>query len=132
MEFDYVVEKLEAVTLDIAREDGLLAGYDLMSPYVWEDRHGIKCLLVRAVRNPLGAEDPTGIIYSGTCEDGLRFTMFPKPAIVPGPDAIDAGGVEDPTVVLSKNGELLVFFTGVEAKRAQASLLVARGKDLNS
>jgi hypothetical protein len=31
----FVVEDLEVVTLDIAREDGLLEGHDLMSPYVW-------------------------------------------------------------------------------------------------
>lgn len=132
VDLDYVVEKLEVVTLDIAREDGLLAGCDLMSPYVWEERDGTKCLLVRVLRNPLGPGDATGIIYSGTCKDGLRFKMNPEPAIVPGPEEIDAGGVEDPTVVLSCNGELMVFFTGVDARREQGSLLVAKGKDLNS
>lgn len=131
MKLEYVVEALEVVTLDIAREDGLLAGCDLMSPYVWEERDGTKCLLVRVLRNPLGPDDPTGVIYSGTCADGLLFSMNPEPAIMPGPDFVDAGGVEDPTVVLSGEGQLLVFFTGVDGKREQGSLLVARGSDLH-
>jgi predicted GH43/DUF377 family glycosyl hydrolase len=131
VKLDYVVEKLEIVTLDIAREDGLLAGHDLMSPYVWE-RNGTTHLLVRVLKNPLGPKDPTGVIYAGTSQDGLAFTMQATPAIVPGPDDIDAGGVEDPTVVLAETGKLLVFFTGVDGKRRQGSLLVAEGPDLNN
>jgi predicted GH43/DUF377 family glycosyl hydrolase len=130
MQLDYVVEKLELVTLDIARGDGMLAGHDLMSPYVWEQQ-GRKQLLVRVLKNPLAQSDPTGEIYSGTSEDGLHFVMHPHPAITPGPEAIDAGGVEDPTVVIARAGELLVFFTGVEAQRTQGSLLVAKGPDLD-
>ena len=94
MQLAYVVEKLEVVTLDIAREDGLLAGHDLMSPYVWKDPDdGRLRLLVRVLKNPLGPDDPTGVIYSGVSDDGLTFTMQATPAIVPGPDKIDAGGV---------------------------------------
>jgi predicted GH43/DUF377 family glycosyl hydrolase len=126
----YVVEKLEVVALDIAREDGLLAGHDLLSPYVWQEGAS-KRLLVRVLKNPLGASDPTGVIYSGTSSDGLQFTMHPKPAIVPGPSRLDAGGVEDPTVVTAREGRLLVFYTGVDAKRIQGSLLVAMGSDLD-
>ncbi|MBW8784301.1 MAG: glycosidase [Novosphingobium sp.] len=129
MELDYVVERLDVVRLDTAREDGLLAGHDLMSPYVWE-KEGIRQLLVRVLKNPLGPTDPTGVIYAGSSQDGLFFTMSPNPAIAPGPDDVDAGGVEDPTVVISAEGYLLVFFTGVDGKRAQGSMLVAKGKDL--
>jgi predicted GH43/DUF377 family glycosyl hydrolase len=125
----YVVEDLDVVTLDIAREDGLLAGHDLMSPYVWQVKGQIH-LLVRVLKNPLGPEDPSGVIYAGVSDDGLLFTMKDKPAILPGPDDIDAGGVEDPTVVLSSDDHLLVFYTGVDARREQGSLLVASGPDL--
>lgn len=132
MALDYVVEKIETVTLDIAREDGLLAGHDLMSPYVWEEdsQPGVKRLLVRVLANPLGPTDPTGVIYTGTSDDGLLFTMQATPAITPGPDFIDAGGVEDPTVVLAEGGRLMVFYTGVDGRREQGSLLVAVGEDL--
>jgi predicted GH43/DUF377 family glycosyl hydrolase len=131
LQIDYVVEAHETVTLDIARADGLLAGHDLMSPYVWEEK-GVKRLLVRVLNNPLGPGDATGVIYAGTSQDGLFFTMLDEPAILPGPEAVDAGGVEDPTVVLADSGGLLVFFTGVDGKREQGSLLVAKGADLGS
>jgi predicted GH43/DUF377 family glycosyl hydrolase len=127
----FMVEELDVVTLDIAREDGLLAGHDLMSPYVWQVK-GQTHLLVRVLKNPLGAHDPTGVIYAGVSDDGLLFRMKDKPAILPGPDEIDAGGVEDPTVVLSSDYHLLVFYTGVDARREQGSLLVASGPDLTS
>jgi beta-1,2-mannobiose phosphorylase / 1,2-beta-oligomannan phosphorylase len=82
------------------------------------------------LENPLGPDDPTGIIYSGYSSDGLFFTVDPQPAIEPGPDGIDAGGVEDPTVVIGKEPHLMVFYTGVDAKRQQGSLLVCTGPDL--
>jgi predicted GH43/DUF377 family glycosyl hydrolase len=131
---NYVVEQLDVVTLDIAREDGLLSGHDLMSPYVWAEKgeNRRQRLLVRVLKNPLGPGDPTGVIYAGMSEDGLCFTMQSEPAIAPGPEPIDAGGVEDPTVVLDEAGALLVFFTGVDAGRERGSLLVAKGRDLNS
>jgi predicted GH43/DUF377 family glycosyl hydrolase len=125
----YSIEGIDTVTLDIAGQDGLLAGHDLMSPYVWTVE-GRTHLLVRVLANPLAAGDPTGVIFSGVSDDGLFFAMNPAPAIAPGPEAIDAGGVEDPTVVLSSGNSLLVFYTGVDARREQGSLLVAQGPDL--
>lgn len=126
---DFAVEALEVVTLDSARRDGLLAGYDLMSPYVWQ-REGQFNLLVRVLPNPLGPDDPTGVIYAGTSHDGLAFAMREQPAISPGPEDRDAGGVEDPTVVWSDK-DVLVFYTGVAGGRAQGSLLVARGTEIS-
>ncbi|MBC2665972.1 glycosidase [Novosphingobium flavum] len=130
MTVDFAVEGIEVVVLDIAGADGLLAGHDLMSPYVWRGEDGIR-LLVRVLPNPLGPQDPTGVIYAGRSADGLAFAMQEQPAIVPGPADFDAGGVEDPTVVVSEAGELLVFYTGVDARREQGSLLVARGSDMD-
>lgn len=129
-QLDFGVEAIEVVKLDLAtREDGLLAGHDLMSPFVWQ-AEGRKKLLVRVLKNPLGPTDPTGIIYAGQSDDGLSFAMDKTPAILPGPEFVDAGGVEDPTVVIGSEPHLLVFYTGVDAKRAQGSLLVAKGPDL--
>jgi predicted GH43/DUF377 family glycosyl hydrolase len=127
---DFSVERIEVVQLDVARRpDGLLAGHDLMSPYVWE-ADGMTRMLVRVIENPLGADDPTGIIYSGHSRDGLYFEVEPQPAIEPGPDRVDSGGVEDPTVVIGDEPHLMVYFTGVDQKRSQGSLLVASGPDL--
>jgi predicted GH43/DUF377 family glycosyl hydrolase len=127
---DFAVEKIDVVQLDTARgPDGLLAGHDLMSPYVWEAQ-GHTRLLVRVLKNPLGPTDPTGIIYCGRSDDGLFFRMDGHSVIQPGTDGVDAGGVEDPTVVVGDEPQLMVFYTGVDAKRAQGCLLVATGPDL--
>jgi predicted GH43/DUF377 family glycosyl hydrolase len=133
---DFVVEALDTVTLDFsgaqgAAADGLLAGHDLMSPYVWRDGDRGLRLLVRVLANPLGPDDPTGLIYAGTSDDGARWTIDPKAVIAPGPDFVDAGGVEDPTVVTGENGNLLIYYTGVDGRREQGSLLVARGPALD-
>lgn len=127
---DFAVEKIDVVQLDIARApDGLLAGHDLMSPYVWQ-AEGRTRLLVRVLKNPLGPTDPTGVIYGGQSDDGLFFRMERQEVLGPGPDAVDAGGVEDPTVVIGDEPHLMVFYTGVDAQRAQGSLLVASGPGL--
>lgn len=125
----YVIEKLEEVTIDVATPDGRLANRDLMSPYVWQEGKHIS-LLVRVVPDPLGPTDPTGVIWCGDSKDGLFFTMRDAPSIVPGPEEVDAGGVEDPTVILGDAGDYLVFYTGVDAKRQQGSMMVAQGPDL--
>jgi predicted GH43/DUF377 family glycosyl hydrolase len=127
----YIVERLDDVLLDSCQPDGLLAGHDLMSPYAWTT--GSECnLLVRVVPNPLGPHDSTGVIYAGKSRDWLHFTMDPVPAITPGPSPDDAGGVEDPTVVVSESDELLVYYTGVDAARQQGCMMVARGSDFAS
>jgi predicted GH43/DUF377 family glycosyl hydrolase len=129
-QLDFAVEGIAIVKLDIAdRSDGLLSGHDLMSPYVWEAEGHLK-LLVRVLKNPLGPTDPTGVIYAGQSRDGVNFKMGKIPAIVPGPNQIDAGGVEDPTVVIGSEPHLMVFYTGVEATRDQGSLLLAAGPSL--
>ncbi len=127
---DFAVEAIDVVKLDIAAgSDGLLAGHDLLSPYVW-DAEGCIRLLVRVLKNPLGATDPTGVIYAGQSDDGLFFEMDKTPAIPPGPDFVDGGGVEDPTVVIGEQPHLIVFYTGVDGQREQGSLLEATGPNL--
>ena len=123
---DYIVEQVAKVRL-AANEP--LKSMAWMSPYVW--RTG-DCywMMMRGVPQPLGPDDPTGFIWHGSSTDGLTFTMDPEPAIAPGSDDIDRGGVEDPTVELTDDG-LMVYFTGVDAKHRQGSLLVATGPDLD-
>jgi predicted GH43/DUF377 family glycosyl hydrolase len=127
----FAVVALDDVTLDISQPDGLLAGYDLMSPYVWTDDKGCH-LLVRVLPNPLKPGDPTGVIYRGDSRDHLHFTMESEPAIAPGPGDDDAAGVEDPTVVIAEHHELLVYYTGVHGDPLQGRMMVARGEDLHS
>jgi predicted GH43/DUF377 family glycosyl hydrolase len=127
---DFAVEAIDEVTLDLAQDGGPLAGHDLMSPYVWTDETGCR-MLVRVVPRPLGPDDHTGVIYCADSTDRLHFRVRPEPAISPGPDFVDAGGVEDPTVVVGNEGNMLVYFTGVDGKREQGSLLVARGPSMD-
>lgn len=124
----YVVDALEDVTLDLAGPEGRLAHYDLMSPYVWCEGDRYR-LLVRVLPHPLGPDDPTGIIWGGSSRDGRVFAMEASPAIRPGPEADDAGGCEDPTVV-ANDGCYRVYYTGVDAARAQGCLMVAEGTSL--
>ena len=129
-DLDFSVEAIEIVKLDIGHsDDGLFSGHDLMSPYAWETEGHVK-LLVRVLKNPLGPGDPTGVIYAGQSKDGLAFTMDREPAIAPGPEYLDAGGVEDPTVVIGRAPALQVFYTGVDGQREQGSLCLASGPDL--
>ncbi len=121
----YVVEKVESVWL-VAPDP--LKSMDWMSPYVWLGADGRLWMMMRGVPSPFGSADPTGIIWCGESSDGLSFTMDPRPVIVPGPASIDAGGVEDPTVVQDKD-RTMVFYTGVHADRQQGSMLLATGPD---
>ena len=124
----YAVEQIEDLsTLGAPMLDGM----DLMSPFVWRENGSYRALF-RAVPRPLGPDDPTGVIASAWSHDGIAFTVDPKLAIVPGaepPDA-DAGGCEDPTVVVT-GGRYVVFYTGVDAAREQGRLMVASGPRLD-
>ena len=121
----YVVERVEAVWL-IAGEP--LKSMDWMSPYVWMGKDQKLWMMMRGVPNPFRSFDPTGVIWCGTSDDGLTFQMDERPVIVPGPESIDSGGVEDPTVVQRDDG-LMVFYTGVHADRRQGAMLLAAGPD---
>ena len=123
----YVVEKIDPVCLAASEP---LKSMDWMSPYVWE-KQGKLWLMMRGVPDPMGQNDPTGIIWCGCSDDGLTFLMDDRPAIVPGPDNVDVAGVEDPTVEPMKDG-LIVYFTGVGAGRRQGTLLLATGHDIYS
>ncbi len=122
----YCVEQIDEVTLAAGSP---LDGMDLMSPYVWCEG-GRYRIMVRRVPRPFLADSPTGVICCGDSHDGLVFDMDMKPAILPGPDPFDAGGCEDPTVLVTDDGGYLVFYTGVDQARQQGSLLIAGGPDL--
>lgn len=121
----YVVEQIDAVWLTAGEP---LRSMDWMSPFVWMGNDKKLWMMMRGVPNPRGSYDATGIIWCGESEDGLTFNMDQRAVIVPGPEAIDAGGVEDPTVVQGDEG-LAVYYTGVHRDRRQASMLHAAGPD---
>jgi predicted GH43/DUF377 family glycosyl hydrolase len=123
----YVVEKIEPVVLVPA---SLIHGCDQMSPYVWRE-NGDYRMLLRLVSNPLRRDEPTGVIAAARSSDGLHFTIDPSRAIEPDGEGDDAGGCEDPTVVIGEKGRYLVFYTGVDAAREQACLMVAAGESLD-
>lgn len=124
----YAVEQLDDVTLTGGSHGKPL---DLMSPFVWRE-DDIYRILVRGVPYPLGPTDPTGVISAGRSAHGLAFEMEPTPTIAPGPDGIDAGGCEDPTLVLLPDGRYLVFYTGLDVRRSQSAMILAQGRSLDS
>ena len=123
----YVVEQLDTVTLSAASP---IDGMDLMSPFVWKEG-ALYRVMIRGVPHPLGPHDPTGIIAGGASTDGLHFRMDAGLAIVPGPGPADLGGCEDPTVLVTDR-EYLVYYTGVDAARAQGSMILAAGRELSA
>ncbi|WP_287978465.1 glycosidase [Sphingomonas sp.] len=126
----YAVEQLDTVSIAAGSP---LDGMDLMSPFVWREG-GRYRMLVRGVPDPLGPHDPTGLIASGWSDDGLAFTLDDTIAIAPGDDPADAdaGGCEDPTVLIDGNGDYVVYYTGVDAARSQGVMIVATGPTLQS
>jgi predicted GH43/DUF377 family glycosyl hydrolase len=127
MTITYAVEQLDTVTISAA---SVIDEMDLMSPFVWQEGDLYR-IMVRGVPHPLGPQDPTGIIARGESRDGLAFTMDPGLAITPGPGTEDMGGCEDPTVVVNGH-EYLVYYTGVDAERAQGCMILAAGSDLTA
>ena len=122
---DFNVESKEALILDAVAP---LADLDLMSPFVWEEPNGQLAIMVRAVPKVMSPTGNTGSIYYGTSSDGLTFRMDEQPAIAPGPDSLDIGGCEDPTVVIT-DGQYVVYYTGVDKTRSSGQMLYATGPD---
>lgn len=100
------------------------AGDYILSPFVYD---GGRQVFVRAV--PHLDDEPEQKIsraFRGRSADGIAFELDPTPAIAPGPDVDDLGGVEDPTVV-EENGTLHVFYSGWNSSAERSTLLHAAG-----
>jgi predicted GH43/DUF377 family glycosyl hydrolase len=102
-----------------------LASYYQLSPFVWESNDGLH-IMIRAVNYSDVASKKVARIFHGTSPDGLNFYMDSTPAIAPGPTAEDRDGCEDPTVI-PQAGDLVVYYTGWDQSRLQATLMLARG-----
>ena len=126
---NFTTVSVEPLKLDGPRD---LLSQDLMSPFVWRSKHATcLSLLIRAVPPDRRLDQPSGRIWYGECfGDAPSFTMDEGPLIVPGPDAYDALGVEDPTVVLEADA-CLVYYTALNLEE-QGQLAYAEGADLRS
>ncbi len=98
---------------------------DLMSPFVWQEArslpdHGSRRALARSAR-------PTrpGSSRAATVRTACHSRWTDQLAITPGPGADDLGGCEDPTVVVLPDGDIWSIYTGVDAARAQGSMILA-------
>lgn len=124
---DFNVKRIETITLEGPAD---LMRRDLMSPYIWREADGRWGIMVRATVRAGEPMTDTGQIWAGWSDDGVTFRMLDAPSIVPGPDAHDAGGVEDPTVVLQADG-YIVYYSGVLADHAHGELSYATGPSLD-
>ena len=127
-DIDFNVEAIDSVTLS---GPPLLSTRDLMSPYIWQQSDGRFGVLVRVVPRAGESEKNTGSIWYGAGDDGLRFQMDEVPVLVPGPELLDIGGCEDPTLVVI-DGRCIVYYTGVDATYSSGQMLYAEGPDLHS
>ncbi len=119
----FTIERTEAVLL---RGCGELDSRDLMSPYVWQYDSGVYGILVRGVPRGGHYDTDTGKIWYGESSDGLNFAMRDQPILVPDPQGLDAGGCEDPTLVIH-DGRWLIYYTGVDPGHSCGQMLYAEG-----
>lgn len=119
------LQRIEAVTL---AGPTILRQSEQMAPYVWRLADGRLGMMARIVPDPNSGDDCTGRLWYGESDDGLAFTMDDAPLLVPDAGGLDAGGCEDPTVVLTPD-ELVVYYSGVDAD-GKGSLLWASGPDV--
>ena len=120
------IQGADELTLD-AREP--LASMYVLSPYVWREDHRLE-IAVRAVNRSNDPLEKFALIYHGVSDDGLTFRMDDEPILAPGPDDIDIGGCEDPSVV--KHDGYRVFYSGYNPVRSETRLLVAAGESLHA
>ena len=126
---DFNVEDILPVTVT---GPSALAARDLMSPYVWKAKDGRYQMLVRAVPKK-GANGDTGTIWHAASDDGVAFVATSgTPVIARGPDALDIGGCEDPTVVECADGSFIVYYTGVDESRQHGEMLYATGPSVDA
>lgn len=123
------IEANEALTFD---RTAPLSKMYVLSPCVWQEDDGYHVLL-RAVNH---ADDPAkkvARIFHGHGEDGVRFIMDTQPVIAPSldPSADDAGGCEDPSLVV-QNGCYYVYYSGWNEGLKQGRLLRAVGDDIHA
>jgi beta-1,2-mannobiose phosphorylase / 1,2-beta-oligomannan phosphorylase len=107
-----------------------LASMYVLSPYVWSQATSFEIAL-RAVNHSNDPDKKVARVYHGRSRDGLHFKMDREPILTPGPHHQDAGGCEDPSVVLD-GGDYILYYSGYDPIRREASLLWAHGRSLDT
>jgi beta-1,2-mannobiose phosphorylase / 1,2-beta-oligomannan phosphorylase len=117
------LELVETVPLRIAGGPAA-AGEYLLSPYVYA---GGREIVVRAVpRRDHDPEQKISRAFHGRSSDGVAFALDEAPLLAPGPEDVDRGGIEDPTVV-EDSDRLHVFYSGWNPVARRSTLLRADG-----
>jgi predicted GH43/DUF377 family glycosyl hydrolase len=88
-------------------------------------------MLYRA-EDEIGKHAGTSRIGLAISDDGLRFSRMPEPVLYPSEDSLKKyeweGGIEDPRVVESAEGNYVMTYTAYDGKTAR--LLLATSRDL--
>ncbi len=125
MTIDFEVERIDYISAD--GPDDLLSKY-LMSPFVWSEHDDARLhILMRAVPpNNVEQDRESGRIWYGRSgSDGVLYHMNDVPSIAPSLDGKDLRGCEDPTIIRTDQG-YVVLYTGVDGS-GTGHLLCATG-----
>lgn len=108
----FEVERIDDVIVNGPEE---VTTQNLMSPFVWRAPGDAGLMaLIRAVPRDRRRDQESGCIWYGrSASNGLAFRMNDAPALAPGPGRWDIAGCEDPTVVPTDDG-YVVLYTGVD------------------
>ena len=94
--------------------------------------HDNKVYMIFRAEDVIGKYAGTSRLGLAVSEDGLHFTRMPAPVFYPDNDSLKRfeweGGVEDPRIVKSEDGEYIMTYTAYDGTTAR--LLVASSKDL--
>lgn len=94
--------------------------------------HNGKVHLIFRAEDTIGKHAGTSRLGLATSDDGLSFIREPDPVFYPDNDSLKKyeweGGVEDPRIVKSDNGDFIMTYTAYDGTTAR--LLVASSKDL--
>ena len=91
-----------------------------------------KVYMLYRAEDKIGKHAGTSRIGLAISDDGLRFSRMPEPVLYPSEDSLKKyeweGGIEDPRVVESAEGNYVMTYTAYDGKTAR--LLLATSRDL--
>jgi predicted GH43/DUF377 family glycosyl hydrolase len=133
--------KVDSVNPILAAGDG-----EFMCPVIgktikWEEKDVFnpaavvrdgKVYLIYRAEDKIGKHAGTSRIGLAVSEDGLHFSRMKQPVLYPANDSLKVyeweGGIEDPRVVETEDGEYVMTYTGYDGQTAR--LMLATSRDL--